>query len=92
MEHDLLEKYTVIINDVLNENARQDKKWGADRVQHPFLWNTILMEEVGEVAETSLDLERDSIQQNGDNYRAELIQVAAVAFQALLCHDRNFNL
>ena len=86
-----LKKFDTIVDNVLVECARQDAKWGADRVQHPFLWNTILVEEVGEVAEASLAMEYDSTQENGDNYRAELVQVAAVALQALLCHDRNFN-
>ena len=40
---------------IYHERIRQDEKWGADRSLHPSLWLTILVEEVGEVAEAILD-------------------------------------
>ncbi|MEF5507155.1 hypothetical protein U9858_12835 [Escherichia coli] len=38
---------TKAIESVIAEMNRQDEKWGADRNQHPFVWQTILSEEVG---------------------------------------------
>lgn len=62
---------------VLKELSRQDKKWGADRDQHPMEWNSILMEEVGEVARATIE------GNDKDNYEKELVEVAAVSLQAL---------
>ncbi len=63
---------------ILLERARQDEKWGKarERNQTKRQWLTILMEEVGEVAEAILE---------GDdaNYPVELVQVAAVCVAAL---------
>lgn len=39
---------TKAIGSVIAEMNRQDEKWGADRDLHPFVWQTILSEEVGE--------------------------------------------
>lgn len=58
------------------ERDRQDAKWGRDRDLHPFLWLTILTEEVGEVA-------RASLKGDTENLRDELVQVAAVAIAQL---------
>ena len=60
-----------IINDIIEERERQDKKWGANRdLPHTF-WLTILAEESGEAAKAIL--------QGTPNLKDELIQVAAVA-------------
>ena len=69
-------KWMPLLDKVIEEIMRQDDKWGADRDLHPFCWNTILMEEVGEVSRASLEGNDE------ENYRDELIQVAAVAMQA----------
>ncbi len=61
-------KYTQLI---MQERQRQDEKWGADRDQHNFVWQTILVEEVGEAAECALN--EDVV-----NLEKELIQCAAV--------------
>lgn len=42
---------TKAITSVIAEMNRQDEKWGADRNQHPFIWQTILSEEVGEFSQ-----------------------------------------
>lgn len=43
-----------VLWDIMAERRRQDAKWGANRKQAPEIWMAILMEEVGEVAETIL--------------------------------------
>jgi len=69
-----------IIQGILNERARQDKKFGQlPRNRSPELWLTILTEEVGEVA-------RATLENNQDTYVTELVQVAAVAIAALEDH------
>lgn len=87
MNHALFEEHSEILFDVLNERNRQDVKFGPDRHQHPFLWNTILGEEVGEVNKASLEMYFGT--ENPDNYRKELIEVAAVAIAAVLDYDKN---
>ncbi len=61
----------VALDDVDMERNRQDAKWGAQRHLHPDRWNTILVEEVGEVSNAIN--ERD-----WSNLATELTQVAAV--------------
>lgn len=61
-------KYTQLI---MQERQRQDEKWGVDRDQHNFVWQTILTEEVGEAAECCLN-------ENDVLLEKELIQCAAV--------------
>ena len=62
----------LIFQDIINERDRQDAKWGSQRKLPMDRWNTILGEEVGEVAHAVNE---------GDltNLAEELIQVAAVA-------------
>ena len=62
--------------DILRERTRQDVRWGVSRNLHPQLWLAVLAEEMGEVAQAILKGERD-------NYRTELVQVAAVALAAI---------
>ena len=44
------------IRSVIAEMDTQDQKWGADRNLHPFVWQIILAEEIGEVSEEVLHL------------------------------------
>lgn len=90
INHELFEEHSKIIFDALNERIRQNNKFGANRTQHPFLWNTILVEEVGEAAKESLDM-YFSEHPNGalEKYRKELIEVAAVAIAAIQDLDNN---
>lgn len=58
----------VVLQEILEERARQDCKWGEQN--HPALyWLGILVEEVGEVAKAIIERRR---------YKEELIQTAAV--------------
>lgn len=68
------------IKDVQDERNRQDKKWGKQS-NHPYLWNTILGEEVGEVNQASLDCENGTDTQ--EHLEEELVQVIAVAIAYL---------
>ena len=67
-----------LLQDIQDERARQDVKWGraTERNLTKREWLTILMEEVGEVAESILECD-------DANYPVELVQVAAVAVAAL---------
>ena len=46
----------IIFHEIEKERQRQLEKWG-DQDRHPFLWMTILGEEVGEVCQAALKLE-----------------------------------
>jgi len=65
---------------VRKERERQDRKWGVSRNLHPQLWLPVVMEEVGEVAQAVLKGDRD-------NYREELVHIAAVALAAIQDFD-----
>ena len=89
-KHELYNDHSEILFDVLNERKRQDEKFGANRHQHPFLWNTILTEEVGEAAKDSLDIYfSDNPLEAMARYRKELIEVAAVAIAIIQDIDNN---
>lgn len=64
-------KTTEVLLEVLKERKRQDAKWGRPS-QNPDRRMNILMEEVGEASKAILE-------QDIQNYRTELIQIAAVA-------------
>jgi len=66
-----------ILREISDERASQDAKWGDQRTRPLFVYNAILGEEVGEVAEALLEHEFGPVPI--DRARAELIQVAAVA-------------
>ncbi len=75
-----------VLNDIREERARQDAKWGDQSGHSDYVWNAILGEEAGEVAKAVLEHEiayamlediRDELVL-GD-IRDELVQVAAVA-------------
>lgn len=57
---------------IVEERLKQDIKWGPARTMNPFKWAAILTEEVGEVSSACLE-------QDDENLKEELIQVAAVA-------------
>ena len=66
--------------DALAERVSQNKKWGVQR--HSMAeWLSILVEEVGEVAQAinRLNFPSDAKETDADNLYKELIQVAAVA-------------
>jgi NTP pyrophosphatase (non-canonical NTP hydrolase) len=68
--------------DIEAERLRQDRKWGPSE-ERPAPSLAVLVEEVGEVAAEMHD--------SGDpeNYRTELIQVAAVAVAMVEGYDRD---
>lgn len=69
-----------IIEEIRKERKRQDDKWGV-RNSPALLWACILGEEVGEVNNAILE-------EDWDNLRTELIQVAAVAVATIESLDR----
>ena len=88
-----------ILDEIKQERIRQNNKWG-EQNHSPIEWMAILMEEVGEVSKEALEHHfkypnksgefSDEIQESRmENYREELIQVAAVASQMVECYDRN---
>lgn len=90
MNHILYTEHSGILFDVLNERDWQNKKFGSNRHQHPFVWNTILSEEVGEAAKDSLDMFFGNDKEEAlKRYREELIQVAAVAIAIVQDLDNN---
>ena len=70
-----------VIQDVLLERYKQDKKWGKERWSS-LVWIKygVLAEEFGEVAEALLNIDKK-------NLKEELIQVAAVCFKWLEALD-----
>ena len=75
-----------VLEEVVAERRRQDAKWG-EQNHDPFLYGTILMEEVGEFAQAALKARFDE-GKTLDNVREEAIQVAAVAVAIVECLDR----
>lgn len=73
----------MILTEIARERERQNRKWG-EQNHHPHYWLAILMEEVGEAAHAICGKSF-----NFEEYRKELIQVAAVAFAAIESFDRN---
>lgn len=69
------------------ELQKQNDKWGPNRDKHPLAWNSILIEEVGEVSKEMNDNSfSDTLP---ENYETELIQVAACAFRMFQQNQRN---
>lgn len=69
-----------IIEEIRAERAAQDRKWG-EQNHHPYKWLAILHEETGEAAQALLD-------GSEENYRKEMVQVAAVALSMIESLDR----
>ncbi len=74
------------IKDVLDERARQDEKWG-EQNHDPFTYLTVLIEEVGELAQAALHKRFGG--PADENLRAEAVQMAAVALAIVECLDRD---
>lgn len=82
-----------VLDEIKDERERQDQKWG-EQNHDPFKFIAILMEEVGEAAQQAVKCyleSKDSATsiQHLKNYRAELVQVAAMAVQMIESVDRN---
>lgn len=84
-----------ILAEVEHERILQDNKWG-EQNHEPFTYLAILGEEVGESNQAALDANNWRKPEDRykfdvealEKYRAELIQVAAVAVAAVECIDR----
>jgi hypothetical protein len=74
-----------VLRDVIEEREKQDKKWG-EQNHAPAVWQNILMEEVGAASKAVLDYVFGS--GSVEDYRAEMVQVAAVAIAAIESFDR----
>ncbi len=70
-----------IIHEIVEERQRQKIKWGKQD-HHPLEWLAILGEEVGEVNRAVLSFHFGGTADT-QNYRKELVQVAAVAIAAI---------
>lgn len=66
-------KLASFLDEITQERRRQDDKWGTNRVLPSGVWLAILMEEVGEVAESILEN-----YEGKHHLKNELTQVAAV--------------
>jgi NTP pyrophosphatase (non-canonical NTP hydrolase) len=75
------------VSDVIAERVRQDQKWG-EQNHAPFTYLTILMEEVGELAQAALQTKFGGKHGGLDHMREEAIQTAAVALAIVECLDR----
>lgn len=75
-----------VLDEVYRERERQEAKWGEQNLD-PATWLMVLGEEVGEVNNAVLETIFGN-QPNLDHYRAELIQVAAVAVRMIENYDR----
>lgn len=80
-----------IIQDIIKERQRQDKKWG-EQNHEPQLWTGILGEEYGELCEAineTVLYNIPTVKGGYENMRTEAIHVAAVAIGFLECLERN---
>jgi NTP pyrophosphatase (non-canonical NTP hydrolase) len=75
------------IRDALAERERQEAKWG-EQNHDPALYLTILMEEVGELAQAALHTRYGGRAGGVEHMREEAVQVAAVALAIVECLDR----
>ena len=75
-----------IIQEILAERKKQDTKWG-EQNHSPIEWLAILGEETGEASKIAVDAHFLGTQIQ--NYRKEMIQVAAVVLAAIESFDRN---
>lgn len=101
--HELTDKHmkNAPIAEVVAEMVAQDARWGEDRDQPSYMWDSILSEEVGEVNEASLllwsvtlgykkgNISKHVLEKNIEALRAELVQVAAVSMQWIEALDRD---
>ena len=71
-----------ILKEIIEERNHQDRKFGPHNNHSPERWLVILMEEVGEVSKAINEI-------NWQEYRDELIDVAAVALAAAECFEEN---
>jgi NTP pyrophosphatase (non-canonical NTP hydrolase) len=76
---------TPALHSVLTERKRQDAKWG-EQNNDPFIYITVLVEEVGELAQAALHTRFGGHAAAG--LRDEAVHTAAVALAIVECLDR----
>lgn len=84
-----------VLYEIAHERQQQDAKWGVQN-HDPATWLMVLAEEVGEANQAVFEhlhptfdkLAASRGRRSLDDYRAELIQVAAVAVAAIESLDR----
>jgi len=84
-------KTTGVLNEVLSERERQEKLHGVDPKHTPETWLMILGEEVGEVNKAALETRFGVEGASWEQYRHELVQVAAVAVAMIESFDRQYQ-
>lgn len=79
-----------VLSEVQEERRRQDAIWG-EQNHTPIEWLPILGEEHGEVCKAVCEAYFSGYESTGnwENYRTELIELAAVAVAMVECLDRN---
>lgn len=77
-----------VFDEIAKERARQDAMFG-EQNHEPFTYLAILGEEVGEVNNAAVEAHFNGA--SLDNYREELIQVAAVAVAMVEAYDRKVS-
>lgn len=77
----------VVLQAVAVERARQDDKWGPYQRHDYGTWKAILGEEEGEADREFLRL-KFTERQRGEDFRKELVEVAAVVCAMIECGDR----
>lgn len=79
---------SAILGEVVIERIKQDNIWG-EQNHNPYIYLTILVEEVGEIAKAILHSQFGGDEAGFSNIRTELIHTAAVAIAAIECLDRD---
>lgn len=77
-----------VYNEIIGERRRQEQLWGPQN-HSPANWLMILGEEVGEANKAALEHHFNYKGASLQAYRAELVQVAAVAVAMIESLDRN---
>lgn len=75
------------LRSVLAERRGQDKKWG-EQNHDPYIYLAILLEEVGEFAQSLLQTQFGGEHGGWVNVRKEAVHTAAVALAVIECLDR----
>lgn len=79
---------TYALEDVFEEKDRQVAKWG-EQNHNPYIYLTILVEEVGEIAQAILQTQFGGPKGGFANIRKEAVHACAVALAAIECLDRD---
>lgn len=79
--------HSLALTNILEERIRQDQKWG-EQNHDPYIYLTILVEEVGEFAQAALQTQFGGKHGGLDHLREEAVQTAAVALAIVECLDR----